>query len=49
MSACKNVANRAGHLTCVLGSGEEDCYKKIADKTADIGMFDGGAIYHAGM
>eukprot|EP00795_Rhopilema_esculentum_P001113 gene1113-15452_t len=36
-------------IYCLQGSSEKDCYTKIAAKQADIGMFDGGSIYHAGM
>ena len=49
LAACRNVANKAGDLSCVLGASDADCYKKIAAKHADIGMFDGGDIYHAGI
>ena len=35
-------------FSCVLGQDERDCYKKIASKAADFGVFDGGMIYHAG-
>ena len=48
MSACKNIAAKVGQLACVSGANETDCYKKIANKLADVGMFDGGDIYHAG-
>ena len=36
-------------IYCLQGSSEKDCYTKIAAKQADIGMFDGGSIYHAGI
>ena len=38
-----------GGMTCVIGNDEKDCYTKIVNKQADIGVFDGGMIYKAGM
>ena len=35
-------------MACVLGSGEEDCYTKIASGEADLSAFDGGSIFDAG-
>ena len=42
--AMKSTVN----FTCVSGKDEADCYMKIANKEADIGMFNGGEIYAAG-
>ena len=48
MDACQSVSKKVDNLACVLGATDTDCYKKIALKQADVGMFDGGDIYHAG-
>ena len=47
---CDKVATGLSNkLSCILGNDEKDCYQKIASKKADIGVFDGGMIYHGGM
>ena len=37
------------NFTCVNGKDAADCYMKIHNKEADIGIFDGGEIFDAGM
>ena len=55
LERCKAIASDVSKndppnaFSCVLGMDEQDCYKKIAMKSADFGVFDGGMIYHAGM
>jgi hypothetical protein len=34
--------------SCVLGSSDEDCMKKIKDNVADFITLNGGKIYEAG-
>ena len=46
---CETLAGQLNkRFSCVVGQDEKDCYKKIASKEADFGVFDGGMIYHAG-
>lgn len=49
LAQCQKVQKEVNDtLSCVLGTDEKDCYKKINMKVADIGVFDGGMIYQAG-
>ena len=54
LQICSEIGKDAGAkdsknaFSCILGKDEKDCYKKIASKAADFGVFDGGMIYHAG-
>ena len=46
---CKWVSREhPNKMNCILGLGEEDCYKKIASGLADLSAFDGGSIFDAG-
>jgi len=50
LTKCQSVQKALNDtLSCVLGTDEKDCYKKINNKVADIGVFDGGMIFQAGM
>ena len=46
---CQKVGRAIGHsISCVLGSNDIDCCKKIANKNADMGLFGGVETYYAG-
>ncbi|XP_065062661.1 melanotransferrin-like isoform X1 [Rhopilema esculentum] len=38
----------SNQMECVLGNGDADCYKKIANNEAESGVFRGPEIYQAG-